>query len=586
MCASAMEIWYCYCSTSVHTLWHLIGPLLDAAQARTVLEIGTGDGATTRLLLARAARCGGCVHSVDIEETAETHLLREQSGSSFTFHNGFSIDVIPRITDIDAVLIDGDHNWHTVLGELRAIAALAQAFPLVLLHDVAWPYGRRDMYYSPSSIPPSFRHPYERKGLRPGLVDTAPNGGFNPDLYNALHEGGPRNGVRTAIEDWLAETTVSPRFLVMPGLHGLGILAPTSLLQRAPALAALLDGFIPTEPIVTHIHSLELDRLHVQIRARDTERTSDNERLRLAKSLKESMDGLHGILRTRSWRWTAPIRSAQRRLRQFFSPTSPPPLPPPPPSHPAGIDIGIQPLASHRRIILPTVATPRTIDRTPDIIIPTHNNSDCTLRCIASLYAHTKRFRVIWVDNGSSPEHIAAVQNALIGVPHIALLHPERMGFVRAANIGIAASKSETIILLNNDTEATEGWLEALLRPFDLDPTIGIVGPVTDAKGSWQGNVEKGTGHRIVPGMVAFFCAAIDREVIRRVGYLSEEYGEGFGDDNDYCARARTAGWNIAFAQDAFVRHAHRTTFHAVHGQEKVDKMIKEAVALFQSTHP
>ena len=71
------------------------------------------------------------------------------------------------------VLIDGDHNWYTVLSELETIERLCdergQGFPLVLLHDIGWPYGRRDLYYDPASIPEEHRKPYDKKGMLPGV---------------------------------------------------------------------------------------------------------------------------------------------------------------------------------------------------------------------------------------------------------------------------------------------------------------------------------------------------------------------------------------------------------------------------------
>ena len=69
-------------------------------------------------------------------------------------------------------LIDGDHNWYTVFNELEMLAAAARKagapLPLLILHDVGWPYGRRDLYYAPEQIPEEFRQPYARKGIAPG----------------------------------------------------------------------------------------------------------------------------------------------------------------------------------------------------------------------------------------------------------------------------------------------------------------------------------------------------------------------------------------------------------------------------------
>ncbi len=74
--------------------------------------------------------------------------------------------------DVDAALIDGDHNWYTVINEVRMLADKSEAqgheFPLTLLHDVGWPYGRRDQYCDPDAIPDEYRQPIHSGGLWPG----------------------------------------------------------------------------------------------------------------------------------------------------------------------------------------------------------------------------------------------------------------------------------------------------------------------------------------------------------------------------------------------------------------------------------
>ena len=74
--------------------------------------------------------------------------------------------------------IDGDHNWYTVYNELQLLAEVARARParrcrVLILHDVGWPYGRRDLYYAPEQIPEEFRQPYAQAGMRPGTQAAA-----------------------------------------------------------------------------------------------------------------------------------------------------------------------------------------------------------------------------------------------------------------------------------------------------------------------------------------------------------------------------------------------------------------------------
>ena len=73
---------------------------------------------------------------------------------------------------MDAALIDGDHNWYTVYNELKLLAATAReadaALPVLVLHDVGWPYGRRDLYYAPEQIPEEYPPALRAEGaMRP-----------------------------------------------------------------------------------------------------------------------------------------------------------------------------------------------------------------------------------------------------------------------------------------------------------------------------------------------------------------------------------------------------------------------------------
>ena len=114
---------------------------------------------------------------------------------------------------------------------------------MLILHDVCWPYGRRDLYYNPDQIPPEFRQPYARRGMRPDRKQLLARGGMNVTLENAEIEGGPRNGVMTALDDFIAEHDEPLRLLVIPIYFGLAIVAEERLLDDHPELRRLLDEF-------------------------------------------------------------------------------------------------------------------------------------------------------------------------------------------------------------------------------------------------------------------------------------------------------------------------------------------------------
>ena len=100
----------------------VIAPLLDAAGSRTIVEIGAEQGRTTRMLLQRAARVGGRVEAIDPAPRLDVSRWELEHGERLRFHRARSVDALPTLAAVDAALIDGDHNWHTVHSELTLLA--------------------------------------------------------------------------------------------------------------------------------------------------------------------------------------------------------------------------------------------------------------------------------------------------------------------------------------------------------------------------------------------------------------------------------------------------------------------------------
>ena len=246
----------------------VIRPLLEALAPDAIVEIGSESGKTTRLLIDLARQQGFRVHAVDPAPMFDPEAWRREAGGCFWFHRLPSLVALAALEAVDAVLIDGDHNWYTVFNELELIEVrchdLAQPLPLVLLHDVAWPYGRRDLYYEPELIPAEHRQPWARRGISPTEAELLPEGGYNAHLCNALREGGPRNGVLTAVEDYLAKS--KERFVTarIPAVFGLQILLPAARAEAQPELARLVGAWAVPE-VERFIDRLEMARLSMML---------------------------------------------------------------------------------------------------------------------------------------------------------------------------------------------------------------------------------------------------------------------------------------------------------------------------------
>lgn len=274
----------------MNRFWHrYIRPLIETAQPRRLMEIGADSGWNTRNILEYCRQTGAQADIIDPAPRPSLHEVLAAFGpAEYRYHPLKSVAAIPQMDTPDVALIDGDHNWATVYSELNLIHARAEQQqlppPIVISHDVAWPYARRDMYYNPDDLEASQKHAYAYRGMLPGVNELVENG-MNGVLANALHEGGPRNGVLTAIEDYIASSGVDYTFRKLPFFNGLGILIPAA--RMTPSLQALVDSFFTAESLLEASMAVEADSMHLRAILTQTEscltrRTAALERAREA----------------------------------------------------------------------------------------------------------------------------------------------------------------------------------------------------------------------------------------------------------------------------------------------------------------
>ncbi len=237
---------------AMHLFWQpAIERLFNAARPSHAIEIGCDEGRTTRHLVRWCRVNGARLDLIDPAPAVDIAAMAERAPGLAYFHRDLSLNVLPTLPAADIVLIDGDHNWYTVYNEITVLWQRAEAEgrlpPILVCHDTEWPYARRDLYYNPDTIPDEYRHPARRGGLMPAERGLAA-GGINDSLVNAETEGGPRNGVRTAIEDALATRPDDMRVVWLPVLFGLGLIVPRARLAQSPTLTAFVDSLEPSRP--------------------------------------------------------------------------------------------------------------------------------------------------------------------------------------------------------------------------------------------------------------------------------------------------------------------------------------------------
>jgi len=219
--------------------------------------------------------------------------------------------------------------------------------------------------------------------------------------------------------------------------------------------------------------------------------------------------------------------------------------------------------------------------RTSIIVLCYNSLEETTRPCLESIVKNTPagEYELIIVDNASSdgtPEYLKefARQHTNVKIQ----LNDVNKGYAGGNNDGIALANGEYIILLNNDTLVPTGWLDKLLFLFHNHPKIGLIGPVTNSAGNEQRieldrlnekNYEAISGEYIKrqsgvwfeTEKLGFFCVAIRRSVVEKIGVLDEKFGIGMFEDDDYCIRAKKAGFTLAVAEDCFIFHKGSVSF-------------------------
>ncbi|MCX9465673.1 glycosyltransferase [Vibrio cholerae] len=227
------------------------------------------------------------------------------------------------------------------------------------------------------------------------------------------------------------------------------------------------------------------------------------------------------------------------------------------------------------------------------IVVLTFNNLKLTKDCLESIERNTTyvNFEVIIVDNASTDGSIDYLENFCSRRDNYLFISNERnLGFAKGNNVGLEKATGDILVVLNNDTYVGPYWLEGLVGALEKNPELGIVGPVTnnignEAKinisyGNWVQlnnsaiNYIVENRNKLYPvECLAFFCVAIPRSVYESVGPISEDYGLGFFEDDDYCKAVEKAGFKIAVVEDSFVHHHLSASFNKLKSSRKQELM-------------
>jgi N-acetylglucosaminyl-diphospho-decaprenol L-rhamnosyltransferase len=216
------------------------------------------------------------------------------------------------------------------------------------------------------------------------------------------------------------------------------------------------------------------------------------------------------------------------------------------------------------------------------VVIVNYASWPLTLRCVGSLYATSyEDFEIVIADNDdpAPPE-----------IPHPVRMirNTENLGFARACNQGISASRGDLLVLVNPDVVVKEDFFRCIEAFFDGNPAAGVAGPrVLDADGRVQLSARRELSMisgllgrtslltRLFPSStlvkkqfpavtelasptpvdwVSGACMVVRRRTLDEVGLLDERFFMYF-EDADLCRRVREAGWSVYYLPQIEVTH-------------------------------
>lgn len=200
----------------------------------TVVEIGVESGQVSGIYADLGASRVYCVDPFPSDELRAALAGRDE----LELVEEFSPEVLATLPQAELYVIDGDHNYATVRGEVDWILANVPD-AIVVFHDLMWPWGRRDLYYQPTRLDAADRHADSEDGPTVWHDGLTPSGFVGLGAYTCAQEaGGERNGVLTAVEDAVAAAADrSWELQVIPAVFGVGV-----LMRRTEATESLLEA--------------------------------------------------------------------------------------------------------------------------------------------------------------------------------------------------------------------------------------------------------------------------------------------------------------------------------------------------------
>ncbi len=244
-----------------------------------------------------------------------------------------------------------------------------------------------------------------------------------------------------------------------------------------------------------------------------------------------------------------------------------------------------------------------------DILIPVYNGKQFLEVLLQSIRKNTTIPYRLLIANDNSPDaetcnFLRSIKNTYPEMDIIYIENEQNLGFVKTVN-RLAKYVRNHFVILNTDTEVPPNWLERLIYPILSNPTkVASVTPFTNAgticsfpRFLENNSLPEGLDVESIDKYFQYvdyqnldielptavgFCMAVNKKVYDKIGLFDEQFGKGYGEENDWCMRASQLGYKNAIASNLFVYHKHGGSFSS----EEKQRLITHAEKLLESKHP